>query len=78
MCSNNQTFTEASIIQYKYTCNIIKRIYLSDRISNEMIKSSVDILMKGFIKVFNTILNSGNFPSLWCEGLITLLKQEIN
>ena len=36
-----------------------------------MIKSSVDILMKSFIKVFNTILNSGNFPSLWCEGLIT-------
>jgi hypothetical protein len=41
----------------------MKKATYSDRISNEMIKSSVDILMKGFIKVFNTILNSGNFQA---------------
>ena len=56
--------------------NTVKKIKLkkatySDRISNEIIKSSFDILIKGFIKVFNLILKSGNFPKAWCEGLIT-------
>jgi hypothetical protein len=36
-----------------------------------MIKSSADILTQGFVKLFNIILNSGKFPELWCEGLIT-------
>ena len=34
-----------------------------------MIKASIDIIMKGFIKVFNAILKSGFFPNP-CEGLI--------
>ena len=49
----------------------LKKAAYSDRISNEMIKASSDILIKGFIKVFNIILKSGNFPKAWCEGLIT-------
>jgi hypothetical protein len=36
-----------------------------------MIKYSVDILANGFIKVFNTIMKSGKFPTLWCEGHIS-------
>ena len=36
-----------------------------------MIKSSIDILNKGFIKVFKIIITSGIFPRAWCEGLIT-------
>jgi hypothetical protein len=69
----DQLDTEITDHEKLNTANLIKmkKATYSDRISNEMIKSSVDILMKGFIKVFNTILNSGNFPSLWCEGLIT-------
>lgn len=56
--------------------NAVKKIKLkkatySDRINNEIIKSSFDILIKGFVKVFNLILKSGNFPKAWCEGLIT-------
>ncbi len=34
-----------------------------------MIKYSVDSLGAGSVKVFNTML--GNFPSTWCEGLIS-------
>jgi hypothetical protein len=48
-----------------------KKAAYSDRINNEMIKCSVDILSNGFAKVFNTIKKSGNFPRAWCEGLIT-------
>ena len=36
-----------------------------------MIKSGIDILNKGFIKVFNIIITSGIFPRAWCEGLNT-------
>ena len=49
----------------------LKKAAYSDRISNEIIKASSDILTKGFIKVFNIVLKSGNFPKAWCEGLIT-------
>ena len=56
--------------------NAVKKIKLkkaaySDRISSEIIKASSDILIKGFVKAFNIILKSGNFPKAWCEGLIT-------
>ena len=36
-----------------------------------MIKCSTHVLLQGFIKLFNLILEAGNFPSQWCEGLIT-------
>ena len=48
-----------------------KKATYSDQISNEMIKASADILIKGFNKAFNTILTAGKFPTSWCEGLIT-------
>ena len=48
-----------------------KKASYSDRVSNEMIKSSISPLSNGFIKVFNTILSSGKLPKTWCEGLIT-------
>ncbi|CAB4003282.1 Hypothetical predicted protein, partial [Paramuricea clavata] len=48
-----------------------KKTAHSDKINNEMIKYSVDILANGFIKVFNTIMKSGKFPTSWCEGLIS-------
>ena len=35
----------------------------SDRIQNEMIKESVDILVTGFLKLFNIILKTGIFPT---------------
>lgn len=36
-----------------------------------MIKSSIEILLKGYYKLFNLILEAGQFPDQWCEGLIT-------
>ena len=48
-----------------------KKAAYSDKIKNEMIKASIDILMPGFIKLFNIIINSGKFPTTWCEGVIT-------
>ena len=43
-----------------------------------MIKSSIDIPNKGFIKVFNIIITSGIFPRAWCEGLNSpILKSRI-
>ena len=49
-----------------------KKAAYSDRINNEILKYSVDILANGLTKLFNTILNSRSFPDyLWCEGLIT-------
>ena len=43
----------------------------SDRIKNEMIKCSIHILIQGYMKLFNLILQTGVFPDVWCEGLIT-------
>ena len=45
-----------------------KKAAYSDKINNEIIKYSVDILGKGYAKMFDTILNAGRFPSSWCEG----------
>ena len=42
-----------------------------DRISNEMIKHSFEILKDCFTKLFNLILTVGCVPDIWCKGLIT-------
>ena len=42
-----------------------------DRISNEMIKCSFEILKNCFVKLFNLILTVGYIPNIWCKGLIT-------
>jgi hypothetical protein len=49
----------------------LKKAVYSDKIKNEMIKSSTGILLKGYLKVLNAILISGHFPESWCEGIIT-------
>ena len=43
----------------------------SDKISNEMIKASLNELMPVYHKLFNTILSLGIMPLTWCGGLIT-------
>ena len=48
-----------------------KKSAYSDRIRSEMIKSSVHILLRGYYKLFNLILESGIFPDGWCVGLLT-------
>ena len=42
-----------------------------DRIRNEMLKSSSLEMQTGVLKLFNIILKSGHFPSIWNQGIIT-------
>ena len=43
----------------------------SDRIKNEMIKSSFNELMPVYLQLFNKAFSSGTMPQNWCDGLIT-------
>ena len=38
----------------------------SDRIKNEMIKSSLNEQMPIYLKLFNAVLTSGTMPQTWC------------
>ena len=42
----------------------------SDRIKNEMIKSSLNELMPVYLQLFNKAFSSGTMPQNWCDGLI--------
>ena len=44
---------------------------LRTQIKNEMIKSSLNELMPVYLKLFNTVLDLGTMPQMWCDGLIT-------
>ena len=44
---------------------------MCDMIKNEMIKTNCEPLLAVYIKLFNLVLSSGIFPSIWCEGIIT-------
>ena len=48
-----------------------KKAASSDLIKNEMLKASYEILMNVYIKLFNLVLDTGIYPSFWCDGLIT-------
>ena len=39
--------------------------------SKTMIKSSLNELMPVYLKLFNTVLDLGTMPQVWCDGLIT-------
>ena len=68
--SLDDIITEQEIINASKKLKNKKAAY-SDKIKNEMIKSSVGALLIGYKKLFNLILQSGTFPNQWCEGLIT-------
>ena len=42
-----------------------------DRVSNEMIKASFDILKSACLKLLNLMITVGQVPAIWCKGLIT-------
>ena len=48
-----------------------KKAASSDLIKNELLKASYEILMNVYIKLFNLVLDTGIYPSFWCDGLIT-------
>ena len=41
-----------------------------DKIRNEMLKAGIPFLKAALSKLFNIILQSGFFPSSWCQGII--------
>ena len=43
----------------------------SDKIRNEMIKTSLNEMILVYQKLFNNILDLGSMPQMWCGGLIT-------
>ena len=42
----------------------------NDRIINEYIKSTADILLPTYVSLFNIILDTGKLPDSWLEGII--------
>ena len=50
----------------------------SNKIKNEMIKSSLNELMPVYLKLFNTVFDLGIMPHTWFDGLITpILNVEV-
>ena len=41
-----------------------------DDIVNEHLKSTLDLLLPVYFKLFNLILNSGNIPESWLTGIV--------
>ena len=48
-----------------------KKAASSDKIRNEMIRHSIDVMCPVFKKLFNIILESGIFPDSWCISSLT-------
>ena len=48
-----------------------KKAAFSDKVNNEMIKTSINFLYPAYQKLFNLVLQSGIYPDLWYEGSIT-------
>ena len=49
-----------------------------DKIRNEMLKAGLHFLIAALQKLFNIILQSGFFPTSWCEGIITPIYKSGN
>ena len=71
------TITENELFNATKKLKSKKAVY-SDKIRNEMIKFSANILKSGFLKVFNKIFKAGEFPEMWTEGLISPIHKSGN
>ena len=62
-----------SVIEIETTIKLLKcgKAPGPDRIRNEMLKTGSIYLKTSICKLFNLILESGFFPTNWCEGVIT-------
>ena len=76
-----QFFSELDfVITEKELMNAVKKLKKGksaglDGITNEVIKASVPYCVKFYLKLFNSILNSGSFPVQWSKGLIVNLHK---
>ena len=65
----NRYFTETEIRNFVNKLKNNKAVGI-DRILNEFIKCSIDIMIPLYVKLFNKILDSGEIPEDWLVGLI--------
>ena len=65
----NQPFCEAEIRNFVQNLKNNKAAGI-DRILNEFIKCSIDIMVPLYLKLFNKILDSGEIPDYWLTGII--------
>ena len=66
----NQPITEKEIKELSKKLKS-KKAAFSDKLKDEMIKNSIDILCPAYKKIFNLILQCVIYPDSWCEGSIT-------
>ncbi|MEW8548121.1 MAG: endonuclease/exonuclease/phosphatase family protein, partial [Candidatus Thiodiazotropha sp.] len=72
----NRTFSEIDVkITEREIIDAISSLKMNkapglDRISNEMIEASSDILVQNLHKIFNNIFTSGKYPKQWASGYI--------
>ena len=71
-CNNDQLNSDITAEEMMKAVKHLKNKKASglDCISNEMIKASSSVLPNLYVDIFNTILRSGVFPSLWRENFI--------
>ena len=65
----NQSFTETEIRNFVKNLKNNKAAGI-DRILNEFIKHSIDIMIPLYIKLFNRVLDKGEIPDDWLTGII--------
>ena len=65
------TFSEVKIIRLKKG-----KAPGPDNIINEIIKYSKNVTIKSMVKLFNLILNTGIYPSVWKNSFVTLLPKK--
>ena len=80
---NNCDTAKSSLDQPITRCEILKAIsslknnkaVLFDRVSNEMIKASKLIITSQLLSLFNSILSSSLYPSVWKNSILTPLHK---
>jgi hypothetical protein len=74
-CNNDLLNSDISAeeVIHAVKCLKGKKACGSDCISNEMIKISYNVLYAMYVDVFNVILKSGKYPSIWRENFIKSL-----
>ena len=65
----NQPFSETEIRNFVKNLKNNKAAGI-DRILNEFIKNSIDIIIPFYIKLFNRVLDTGEIPDDWLIGII--------
>ena len=70
----NRHFEENEVLMYIKSLKNNKSPGI-DGICNEFFKYSVHILLPYYVKLFNCILKSGNFPTCWCKSVIKPLHK---